>query len=58
MDDMITKLMSQTDEGKIEKASQKELGRVNTELKTKLKDCQAQRCGPGGCESCAADVLL
>merc|ERR1719339_215569 len=56
VDDMITKLMSQTDEGKLKKLVKRSLGRVNTELKTKLKDCQAQ-CGPGGCESCAADVL-
>lgn len=56
VDDMITKLMSQTDEEKLKKLVKRSLGRVNTELKTKLKDCQAQ-CGPGGCESCAADVL-
>jgi len=56
VDDMITKLMSQTDDEKLKKLVKRSLGRVNTELKTKLKDCQAQ-CGPGGCESCAADVL-
>jgi len=56
VDDMITKLMSQTDEDKLKKLVKRSLGRVNTELKTKLKDCQAQ-CGPGGCDSCAADVL-
>jgi len=56
VDEMITKLMGQTDEGKLKKLVTRSLGRVNTELKTKLKDCQAQ-CGPGGCESCAADVL-
>eukprot|EP00092_Neocalanus_flemingeri_P032486 GFUD01035332.1.p1 GENE.GFUD01035332.1~~GFUD01035332.1.p1 ORF type:complete len:621 (-),score=246.52 GFUD01035332.1:464-2326(-) len=56
IDDMITKLMSQTDEEKLKKLVTRSLGRVNTELKTKLSDCQAQ-CGPGGCESCAADVL-
>jgi len=56
VDDMITKLMSQTDDEKLKKLVTRSLGRVNTELKTKLKDCQAQ-CGPGGCESCAADVL-
>lgn len=56
VDDMITKLMSQTDDDKLKKLVKRSLGRVNTELKTKLKDCQAQ-CGPGGCESCAADVL-
>jgi len=56
VDEMITKLMSQTDEGKLKKLVTRGLGRVNTELKSKLKDCQAQ-CGPGGCESCAADVL-
>merc|ERR1712128_387329 len=53
---MITKLMSQTDDDKLKKLVKRSLGRVNTELKTKLKDCQAQ-CGPGGCDSCAADVL-
>jgi len=56
VDDMITKLMSQTDEDKLKKLVTRSLGRVNTELKAKLKDCQAQ-CGPGGCDSCAADVL-
>jgi len=56
VDDMITKLMSQTDESKLKKLVTRSLGRVNTELKAKLKDCQAQ-CGPGGCDSCAADVL-
>jgi len=56
VDDMITKLMSQTDDEKLKKLVKRSLGRVNTELKTKLKDCQAQ-CGPGGCDSCAADVL-
>jgi len=56
VDDMITKLMSQTDDDKLKKLVKRSLGRVNTELKTKLKDCQAQ-CGPGGCDSCAADVL-
>jgi len=56
VDDMITKLMSQTDDGKLKKLVTRSLGRVNTELKAKLKDCQAQ-CGPGGCDSCAADVL-
>merc|ERR1712106_201667 len=53
---LIKKLMSQTDEDKLKKLVKRSLGRVNTELKTKLKDCQAQ-CGPGGCDSCAADVL-
>jgi len=56
VDEMITKLMSQSDDDKLKKLVTRGLGRVNTELKTKLKDCQAQ-CGPGGCESCAADVL-
>eukprot|EP00092_Neocalanus_flemingeri_P045097 GFUD01050238.1.p1 GENE.GFUD01050238.1~~GFUD01050238.1.p1 ORF type:complete len:614 (+),score=237.34 GFUD01050238.1:78-1919(+) len=56
IDEMITKLMSETDDEKLKKLVKRSLGRVNTEQKTKLKDCQAQ-CGPGGCESCAADVL-
>jgi len=56
IDEMIPKLMGQTDDAKLKKLVTRSLGRVNTELKTKLKDCQAQ-CGPGGCESCAADVL-
>jgi len=57
VDDMITKLMGQTNEEKLKKIVTRSLGRVNTEMMTKLKDCQAQCGGPGGCESCAADVL-
>merc|ERR1711915_1095460 len=56
VDEMITKLMSQSDDDKLKKLVKRSLGRVSTELKTQLKECQAQ-CGPGGCESCAADVL-
>ena len=55
IDEIITKLMSQTDELKLKKIVTRSLGRVNTEMMTKLKECQAQ-C-EGGCESCAADVL-
>ena len=57
VDDVITKLMGQTDGEKLKKIVTRSLGRVNEEMMTKLKDCQAQCGGPGGCESCAADVL-
>merc|ERR1712106_1242624 len=56
IDDIITKLMIQADDEKLKKIVSRSLGRVKIEMMTKLKDCQAQR-GPGGCESCAADVL-
>ena len=59
IDEIIYKLMSQTEEAKLRKLVTRGLGRVNAELNTKLKDCQTQ-CGPGpgGCDSCAADPLM
>ena len=57
VDDIITKLMGQTDEEKLKKIVTRGLRRVNTEMMTKFKDCQVQCGGSGGCESCAADVL-
>ena len=47
--------MSQIGEQKLKKIVTRSLGRVHSEMMTKLKECQAQ-C-EGGCESCAADVL-
>jgi len=57
VDDMITKLMSTSEDDKIKKLVKRSLGRVISQVQTILKDCLTG-CGPDvECESCAADVL-
>merc|ERR1711872_504770 len=57
VDDMITKLMSQSEDDKIKKLVKRSLGRVISQVQTILKECLTG-CGPDvECESCAADVL-
>merc|ERR1712013_182466 len=57
VDDMITKLMSTSEDDKIKKLVKRSLGRVISQVRTILKDCLTG-CGPDvECESCAADVL-
>ena len=56
VDDIIPKLMSETDDQKLRMIVRRELKRVHSELTRKVKDCQA-KCGPEGCVSCAGDVL-
>jgi len=57
VDEMITKLMSQSEDDKIKKLVKRSLGRVISQVQTILKECLTG-CGPDvECESCAADVL-
>merc|ERR1719228_1378268 len=56
VDDMIIKLMSETEDDKLKKLVKRSLGRVNSEVQDILSDCRAG-CDAPGCESCGAEVL-
>ena len=55
IDQLITKVMRETEPEKLNKLVQRDLGRIKRVLELKLSDCQLS-CG-GGCNSCAAEVL-
>jgi len=59
VNDVITKLVTEDDEAILRKIVERNVNRINNQLKSKLRECTA-KCGnggDGGCTSCAADII-
>jgi len=58
VNDVITKLVTESDEEKLKKIIERSVNRISNELKSKLREC-TQKCGSGGggCISCAAEII-
>lgn len=56
VNDIITELVTEDEEDKLIRVVTRNVNRVDSALKSKLKDCEAEF-GPGGCDSCAAEVI-